>query len=74
MQRKRSLERDGSTYPWRRMLARIYGLEGSDLANHLVETARRATRLEGLAEIEDLKLDSANLLNQFCGDGSGVGT
>jgi len=53
--KKCRLERDGSTYPWRRIWRAIYGIEGSDLANHLAELQARYPASKALAEIQDLE-------------------
>lgn len=63
--KKRSLERDGSTYPWRRIWRAIYGIEGSDLANHLAELQARHPASKALSEIEDLEAELRKPLITF---------
>lgn len=55
--KKRGLAPEGSTYPWRRIWRAIYGIEGSDLANHLVDLQARHPNSKTLAEIEDLEAE-----------------
>lgn len=63
--KKRHLKRDGISFPWRRIWPAIYGIEGSDLAEHLAKLQARHPGSKALANIDDLEAELREPLISF---------